>query len=439
MKKIAALLSCILMATPFCLSNFSATGGSNGLPYAVTPVTSSGLNKVFVFQDMSNARLTYSTSNPSDWTWYSYEQNPSTSTALSSADIQTGTSETTLSNVVSDHGYFVESSSGVREYCYVIGYSPVTISDIVFTDEGDACTDLVLKVNANIDDLVFYTTGGLPRTLDREFTLSWNSQEWNSEDKRWNIKTMTTSTTRSLDINWSIGEPPLCDTYFTVSGDQYATYFGTPVSYTSSLYSAVSVKNGALAVPVERDASNELEKVTGGEYVSGSAISGPAPLTIDFYSYPSDAVLFYEWFFYDTEDGSGTYKRYSDENLSHTFLSSGKFLVKLYVSNSTCKDSAQFTVQVSESKLECPNYFTPRSTPGENDEFRVAYRSLVKFKGTIVNRWGNVLFEWSDPAKGWDGTYKGKAVSPGVYFYLIEAKGSDGLEYKRSGDINLLE
>jgi gliding motility-associated-like protein len=120
-------------------------------------------------------------------------------------------------------------------------------------------------------------------------------------------------------------------------------------------------------------------------------------------------------------------------------LEAGKSLVKLYVSNNTCKDSASFTMVVSDSKLDCPNFFTPRSTPGENDEFRVAYRSLVKFKGTIINRWGNVLFEWTDPSKGWNGTFKGKAVSPGVYFYLIEAKGSDGIVYKKKGDINLLE
>jgi gliding motility-associated-like protein len=162
-------------------------------------------------------------------------------------------------------------------------------------------------------------------------------------------------------------------------------------------------------------------------------------LVLDFYSHPSQAVQFYEWYVYDSEVGTGSYKRYSDENLNHTFLEAGKFLVKMYVSNSTCKDSASFLPTISESKLDCPNFFTPRSTPGENDEFRVAYRSIIKFKGTIVNRWGNVLFEWTDPSKGWDGTFKGKAVSPGVYFYLIEAKGSDGIVYKKKGDINLLE
>jgi len=200
-----------------------------------------------------------------------------------------------------------------------------------------------------------------------------------------------------------------------------------------------TVHANAKAIIRDRTGSNLQGEADVMEYANGSSPTGPAPLVIDFYSNPNEAVQFYEWFVYDTEDESGTYKRYSDENLNHTFLVSGKSRVKLYVSNATSKDSASFTIIVTESKLDCPNFFTPRSTPGENDEFRVAYRSIVKFKGTIVNRWGNVLFVWTDPSQGWNGTYKGKAVSPGVYFYLIEAKGSDGIVYKKKGDINLLE
>lgn len=88
--------------------------------------------------------------------------------------------------------------------------------------------------------------------------------------------------------------------------------------------------------------------------------------------------------------------------------------------------------------LDIPNFFSPGDSPGVNDEFRVAYKSLISFKCTIFNRWGNKLYEWRDPAKGWDGRYKGKFVNPGVYFYVIEAKGSDNVSYKRKGAINIV-
>lgn len=48
------------------------------------------------------------------------------------------------------------------------------------------------------------------------------------------------------------------------------------------------------------------------------------------------------------------------------------------------------------------------------------------------------MYHFKDPAGGWDGRYKGKLVAPGVYYYVIKAKGADGKNYKRSGDINIL-
>ena len=68
----------------------------------------------------------------------------------------------------------------------------------------------------------------------------------------------------------------------------------------------------------------------------------------------------------------------------------------------------------------------------------MAYKSLVKFNGTIFNRWGVEMFHWTNPAEGWDGKKGGKYVTPGVYFYIIEAEGADGKKYNRKGDINIL-
>ena len=46
--------------------------------------------------------------------------------------------------------------------------------------------------------------------------------------------------------------------------------------------------------------------------------------------------------------------------------------------------------------------------------------------------------ELNSPDQGWDGKYKGKYVKTGTYFYVIEARGADGVEYKLKGDINIL-
>ena len=119
-------------------------------------------------------------------------------------------------------------------------------------------------------------------------------------------------------------------------------------------------------------------------------------------------------------------------------------------------------VYVNPVKLKIPNVFTPNGD-GKNDEFRVAYRSLKEFHCWVYNRWGHLVYEWSDPAKGWDGTINGRPAAEGAYFYVIRALGTDapknaeyiGLKaaytkkilnadesvigvYQLSGDINLL-
>lgn len=87
--------------------------------------------------------------------------------------------------------------------------------------------------------------------------------------------------------------------------------------------------------------------------------------------------------------------------------------------------------------------FTPNGD-GRNDEFRVAYKSLIKFSGKVYDSWGRLVFSWTDPTKGWDGTINGLKAPEGAYFYHIEATGVDRdekgnlIEYKKTGDINLL-
>ena len=103
-----------------------------------------------------------------------------------------------------------------------------------------------------------------------------------------------------------------------------------------------------------------------------------------------------------------------------------------------CYQSMSFALDVAESFLDVPNAFSPGTTPGVNDEFRVAYKSLVRFSCWIFNRWGQQIYHWTNPAQGWDGKKNGKLVLPGVYFYVIEAEGSDGRHYKLKGDINIL-
>ena len=86
-----------------------------------------------------------------------------------------------------------------------------------------------------------------------------------------------------------------------------------------------------------------------------------------------------------------------------------------------------------------PNGFSPNGD-GINDIYKAkkGWQSIVDFHAYIFNRWGQKLYEWTDPNGGWDGTFHGKDVKEGVYFCLVKAKGADGRNYHIKTDVNLL-
>ena len=177
-----------------------------------------------------------------------------------------------------------------------------------------------------------------------------------------------------------------------------------------------------------------------------------APLDVEFRANPSGTegcVASYEWHFRHTglskenRTKRELFVRY-EENTNYTFTESGEYeiVLKTFLQNNTGiveLDSGVIKLTISESKLEFPNAFSPNGD-GTNDIYRAKpeYKNIISFRAIIFNRWGQKLYEWSDPASGWDGKYNGKDVKEGIYFVLVEAKGADGKEYQIKRDVNLL-
>jgi gliding motility-associated-like protein len=87
-----------------------------------------------------------------------------------------------------------------------------------------------------------------------------------------------------------------------------------------------------------------------------------------------------------------------------------------------CSASAQIRVDVNACKVEIPTLFTPN---GDGIHDRLVIKGggcLADFKLTILNRWGNILFETDDISNQWDGTHNGTPVAEGVYFFVISAR-----------------
>ena len=65
-----------------------------------------------------------------------------------------------------------------------------------------------------------------------------------------------------------------------------------------------------------------------------------------------------------------------------------------------------------------PTAFSPNGD-GRNDIFKVLNGyNLSQYHCLILNRWGQKVFESSDPEKGWDGTINGRQADVGVYLWF---------------------
>jgi gliding motility-associated-like protein len=106
-----------------------------------------------------------------------------------------------------------------------------------------------------------------------------------------------------------------------------------------------------------------------------------------------------------------------------------------------CADSALAVVGYNNCcKPFLPDAFTPNGD-GRNDIYRLRWKgdiSNVNF--SIYNRFGERVFVSYQADVGWDGTYHGKPVDVGVYFYDVRFdcgnKEGNRVEYK--GDVTLI-
>lgn len=192
------------------------------------------------------------------------------------------------------------------------------------------------------------------------------------------------------------------------------------------------------------------------ELVAGGEFSGEAPVTVKLFANAQEVEgysLVCSWEFTREGEDAPYLVRY-DKDVEIDIRESGATIIQpriVYTSRSDSEvvwefgneEYEPFRVILSESSLEAPNAFSPNGD-GINDYYNVYnVKSIVSFSAAIYNRWGQQLYSWGIDQIGcedcgWDGTYKGKDVKPGVYYVVINARGADGIRYEIRRDVNLL-
>jgi gliding motility-associated-like protein len=107
-----------------------------------------------------------------------------------------------------------------------------------------------------------------------------------------------------------------------------------------------------------------------------------------------------------------------------------------------CSNRGLVLVVVVEPICEGPYIFVPTgfspNGDGKNEVFRVRGNFIDEIYLAVYDRWGERVFETTDPAQGWDGTYKGETLPPDVYGFYVRVLCLGGDEFIRKGNITLI-
>jgi gliding motility-associated-like protein len=115
----------------------------------------------------------------------------------------------------------------------------------------------------------------------------------------------------------------------------------------------------------------------------------------------------------------------------------------LTVSDGICTRSDTVEVKVYEIICEDPYVFIPNafSPNGDNNNdvlfVRGLFIEIMIFR--VFDRWGEMVFESSDPAIGWDGTFRNKKLDPDVYDYYLDVTCIGGLKSISKGNVTLMK
>lgn len=84
-----------------------------------------------------------------------------------------------------------------------------------------------------------------------------------------------------------------------------------------------------------------------------------------------------------------------------------------------------------------PGAFSPNGDQ-TNDILYVEGTGVSQIRFIVYNRYGQKVFESIDIEEGWDGTFKGKRINPGVFVWYLEVEFLSGTIEKLKGNVTLI-
>lgn len=442
MRKLLSIFALLVTATTMWSLHIEPTD-----PTKVCPVYTADRDTIFLFN--GNPELRSKIGNVNWWR------------TLNTDPIQTDAEETSMAN--SGDRVIVEKDGQVLDVVYVFNYNdykPTIDADKMYADL--TCDQTHIFINGNVPFITYVDTFAQTKTLAHEGVIRYTDLAWDGE--QW--QDSAASKTFALEQKHVQLPAIACETSFTLTWDAtWREALGMEVdSIETTTYTPIAARTKVTTEATVRgtEEENEVDRP-----IDIKVLSASAPLEVVFHSNPTPAVRFFDWNIYR---GSELLANRKDQDVRYTFYEPGNYRAVVTVRSDSCNkenvldpapymDSVQ--IKTSNSQLLVPNVFTPNGD-GKNDEFRVLYTSLREFHIWVYNRWGKLVYESTDPSKGWDGNIGNRPASAGAYYYVVRAMGTDAAKdatyhsrqayekgkkengdeylgiYQLSGDINLL-
>lgn len=116
------------------------------------------------------------------------------------------------------------------------------------------------------------------------------------------------------------------------------------------------------------------------------------------------------------------------------------------IDSNLCQASDTIQIIIEKPRqVYIPNAFSPNGD-GTNDRFLIYGGKSVDtvFDFRVYDRWGATVFGQAnfapnDPAYGWDGSFKGEAMSNAVFIYVAKIKFVDGIVLLYRGDVTIIK
>lgn len=310
-------------------------------------------------------------------------------------------------------------------------------------------------ISLDLNEQFYHCSGAsvtlIPNDVSTRFTYVWDNGSAGSALNTSNNGThsLTATSLNNCSVTKSTELIEIAIPSIDFSGDTIACE-GSSIPIEVITQGAVQWKNNSSDNPLMIDTTGTYS-VTATTTANGVSCSLSHSIDITFYAIPTpqenQAVkhCFEEQatYFATTNLSADFYIWNGDTSINQYVAVQEEGLYEVEAFNHAMCSSSQtiFVEDICPIYLYIPNAFTP-DNDGLNDEFKPVVSGAIDYELVILNRWGEIIFQTSNPDQAWNGTMNGNLVQTEVYIYRLTVTGYNfdlrKSSFSRTGTVTLV-